>query len=398
MNTPKSRKSDGEDVESLAHDLLGVDLNATDDDDEPLEVDGLGLDDLGFGPEEASEIVDDEPESVVEETDSEDEDDPIAWLVSASKKPRLPLEQAVVNTGFGEGLYDEDDFGPEIDEEDPSEVAEFDEEEPEEVVAGEANFDSENESDEDDDSEEMSERDAYWDALDDNAPKRKKPKAAPKRRRPKTKRVKEEPAEAETEEVVKAEEKTEKPKKKRRPKKRKPKPAAPVIEQDDDDDGFGSGLFDGGSSSVDDSAEEEFYEEEEVIEEEFEVEEVATRDDDEFGFDDFGAGLELEDEPKSRPKTQKRRPPQRKKVKREAPPEKRSRSKQSSETPARSPKKKSQPKKKPEEAKDRYADIPTWDEAISFLDTKKQKSSSGKRSGGGGGQRRGRGRRPQKKD
>ena len=47
MMTGMPRPED-DDFESIAHDLLGVNLDAPDGGEEPLELDGLGLDDLGF--------------------------------------------------------------------------------------------------------------------------------------------------------------------------------------------------------------------------------------------------------------------------------------------------------------------------------------------------------------
>ncbi len=144
-----------DDIESLAHDLLGVDLHKTTssedaDLDEPLDVDGLGLDDLGFDfDDEEEETASPAPLKLVAEetaTDSQpdsQDDDPLAWIVKAAKAPPRPVEPVKTfddtqivdeddwddDDGFGSGLVDKADST-----DDDLDVEEFDDTEDEEIV------------------------------------------------------------------------------------------------------------------------------------------------------------------------------------------------------------------------------------------------------------------------
>ena len=384
--TKKSRRNSDDDVESLAHDLLGVDLNASDDVDDPLEVDGLGLDDLGFGLPEppAAEIVAEDP--VDDVTDSvqgaavpeiaQEDDDPVAWLVSASKNPPQAGSAAVddlddEDDGFGAGIPDFDD--------EESDVAEVKESPPSDPA-----------------------RDAYWDALDDldfgtspekpSEPADSATRSHPSNRRGKTRTTTPSRDDSDSD-------RDEKRKKKRRPPKRNKSPAADASSVGDADDGFGTGILEDSGSlpkSIDDVYDDG----------EFAVDDVVSDDEDQFGSDlasddDFGAGLEVEPQPPGRPK--RRRAPKRKRVDRTTEKAATPTSKTAQPRKERPADHESEPKKAPTKKKDRYANIPTWEEAISYLDLKTQKNTnkkyssqkpSGKSGDGRGNRRRGRGRKP----
>lgn len=110
---PKPPSDDN--LQSLAHDLLGVDLNSPVDFGEPLDVDGLGLDDLGFGlpqekvsaaPASASDVSAPAAES------SEMAEDPLAWIVRAVNSPiRHVPPPALIDDEPEIDDWDDDDFG-----------------------------------------------------------------------------------------------------------------------------------------------------------------------------------------------------------------------------------------------------------------------------------------------
>jgi|GEM_PF-2209079 len=112
MTNKHPAPSSDDDLNSLAHDLLGVDLSSLDDTDEPLDVDGLGLDDLGFGvgldddvPASDSEVEQSPP------TGGETGDDPLAWIVRAALTPAKPGTPAVTTDEPEIDDWDDDDFG-----------------------------------------------------------------------------------------------------------------------------------------------------------------------------------------------------------------------------------------------------------------------------------------------
>ncbi len=115
MSSKFPKTPSDENLQSLAHDLLGVDLNAPADLDEPFDVDGLGLDDLGFGgPSESPAPARSEeptpPAAAAVESDSGD--DPLAWIVKASRNPSKPAEtRPRVETPIEIDNWDDDDFG-----------------------------------------------------------------------------------------------------------------------------------------------------------------------------------------------------------------------------------------------------------------------------------------------
>lgn len=387
--TKNSPRNPDDEVESLAHDLLGVDLNATDDEDDPLEVDGLGLDDLGFGlpdppPAEPTSATDEAQDILLNKSaPASEDDDPVAWLVSAAKNAppavKLPFpdddddDDDGIDDGFGAGLPDVDDDG-----------------EPQATVKQSPQADPK--------------RDAYWDALDDldfgtNEEKKSRPREDARKSRPSTKRSKGRPSAKSDSEVDS--EVTEKPKTRRPPQRRvKSKRAeqSPLVE--DEDDGFGTGILDDAAKSARKMIEDDFEADEIVADEDVTVEEAET--DDDFD-DDFGAGI-VEPAAESRPK--RRRGPRQKRVQRDVVPGENTRAAAEKPPRAKKPVAKSEAAATREvkaEKKDRYANIPTWEEAISSLDLKPQKKSDkryssqkpAEKSGDGrGNRRRGRGRKP----
>ncbi|WP_437185621.1 hypothetical protein SH668x_002732 [Planctomicrobium sp. SH668] len=165
----------------MSNDFIGIDINSSDFSDEPLDVEGLGLDDLGFG-----ETPKNEPDSAQQAaatdsptpSDLEDED-PLAWIVKASKSPVAPLKsQPVLDDDwddFGSGL---DDETSEVESEDVEPVVSHSQKsrayslnDVEELDDFDAGLDLDAESDEPVAKpkatlEAKSTRDRYWDALE----------------------------------------------------------------------------------------------------------------------------------------------------------------------------------------------------------------------------------------
>jgi hypothetical protein len=480
MNKPFPRPDDENDLESLAHDLLGVDLNASDDEDDPLEVEGLGLDDLGFGappaPTPEQQETADEPQAVEEPSaeagaqQAPQEEDPLGWLVSASSKSA----SMSATVSFSQaGADEDDDFGAGLGDDEPAPATaprgvrselplqrsdSSGAEAPNSPPAAEAQrHDSgqtpnqadsvidddlmEDETETEDDVTEPepatagSDSDDYWDALEDwsdleGGADEVQPSSGGRRpdrsgRPPRRERGKSDSrSRSSRSDSPSRSSRSDSPSRRGRPASRdsgrQAEPAEtsrprrgtsaaartepqPVPEDVDDD--FGAGIWGGDDASYD-APDEDWSEVEEedtdelILEDSFDEDDVDDEDDDfdaeeedyeEDDFvadiddvddldDDFGAGLEV-----APPKPKRRRPPSRQRAKEESPPDRGTSERK--ERPSRRRKtvdeKPSQPETSSDEKaaarKQKYENIPTWEEAIALLSLKQPRPSSSDR-------------------
>lgn len=434
MNKPFPRPDKENDFESLAHDLLGVDLNASDDEDDPLEVEGLGLDDLGFGtpappetPRESQPSAD-EPAPDAEVTPPQAKDDSLDWLVATSKKSTAT---ASVNPPPDE----DDDFGFGLGDDEllplttpPAAGARKDDEvrTPKESAKAIEDDISEEETVEDATESKLdaarSDADDYWDALEDWADweggaddaqarrtdrsgrpsRRDRGKPAPGTQKPRSPRAESDSRDERPERRKRNESRNrgrEEPAADSERKRGRPSTAArekpqPILE--DLDDEFGEGIWgevdspeipDDDWSNVDEDASEDVIPQDSIDDDDDDDDDVfgaeEPDDDDELlaeagdEEDDFGAGLDVEP-----PEPKRRRPPSRQRARESSPegkrePERKARPRRRTEKPTT---KTSSAEAGTDETvaarKSKYDNIPTWEEAIALLSLK-QPSGSG---------------------